>query len=280
MKQKVLAAALALCLCVTPALAAGPSFSDVPADHWAYSFVEAAAERGWISGYEDGTFGVDDQITYAQLATMLTRAYYGDELAAYAAPSGAWYASFCGVAEAAGLFVGTLAAGAAQEDAVVNQPVTRYELAQIVDNVLADQDAAVEYDAAAVQAGIADWSAIPANYHSAVLAANAAGVISSVDSQGTFGGSAPMTRAQAAVVMTRLSEAVSAGAGTAAVPSGPQEPETPVKTSGTYVGSVDSDKYHVPGCRFADKILPENEIWFDTEEEAQAAGYSPCGVCQ
>lgn len=280
MKQKVLAAALALCLCATPALAAGPSFSDVPADHWAYSFVETAAENGWISGYEDGTFGVDDQITYAQLATMLTRAYYGDELAAYAAPSGAWYASFCGVAEAAGLFVGTLAAGAAQEDAVVNQPVSRYELAQIVDNVLTDQGAAVEYDAAAVQAGIADWSAIPANYHSAVLAANAAGVISSVDSQGTFGGSAPMTRAQAAVVMTRLSEAVSAGAGTSTVPSGSQEPETPVKTSGTYVGSVDSDKYHVPGCRFADKILPENEIWFDTEEEAQAAGYSPCGVCQ
>ena len=58
------------------------------------------------------------------------------------------------------------------------------------------------------------------------------------------------------------------------------DPETPVKTDGTYVGSVDSDKYHIPGCRFAEKILPENEIWFDTVEEAQAAGYSPCGVCQ
>lgn len=70
----------------------------------------------------------------------------------------------------------------------------------------------------------------------------------------------------------------------------PQEPvqETPedtvehppVQSTGVYVGSVDSDKYHIPGCRHAEKILPENEIWFDTEEEASAAGYSPCGTCK
>lgn len=61
-----------------------------------------------------------------------------------------------------------------------------------------------------------------------------------------------------------------------------QEPtaDPPVQSAGTYVGSLDSDKYHNPGCRFAENILPENEIWFDTEEEAQAAGYEPCGVCQ
>lgn len=53
----------------------------------------------------------------------------------------------------------------------------------------------------------------------------------------------------------------------------------PVKTSGTYVGSIESDKYHNPGCRFAEAISPENEIWFDTAQEAQAQGYSPCGVC-
>ena len=47
-----------------------------------------------------------------------------------------------------------------------------------------------------------------------------------------------------------------------------------------YVGSIDSDKYHSPGCRWVKKILPENEIWFATKEEAAAAGYSPCGTCQ
>ncbi|NLK45021.1 MAG: hypothetical protein GX300_11590 [Tissierellia bacterium] len=54
---------------------------------------------------------------------------------------------------------------------------------------------------------------------------------------------------------------------------------TPVKTEGKYVGSIDSDKYHYPSCRHAKNIASYNEIWFDTIEEAQSLGYSPCGVC-
>lgn len=54
---------------------------------------------------------------------------------------------------------------------------------------------------------------------------------------------------------------------------------TSQKSSDVYVGSIDSDKYHNPGCRFAKEILPENEIWFDSIEDAQNSGYSPCGVC-
>ena len=57
----------------------------------------------------------------------------------------------------------------------------------------------------------------------------------------------------------------------------PNDPD--VKDSGQYVGSLESDKYHLPGCRFAEKISEGNEIWFDTEEEAITAGYKPCGVC-
>lgn len=52
-----------------------------------------------------------------------------------------------------------------------------------------------------------------------------------------------------------------------------------VKKSGKYVGSLDSDKYHYRDCRFAEKILPENEIWFDTVEEAESMDYDACGVC-
>jgi len=50
-------------------------------------------------------------------------------------------------------------------------------------------------------------------------------------------------------------------------------------TEGQFVGSTKSDKYHYPSCRWAEKILPENEIWFASAEEARAAGYVPCGVC-
>lgn len=54
----------------------------------------------------------------------------------------------------------------------------------------------------------------------------------------------------------------------------------PVSSQGKYVGSDDSDKYHYPSCRFAKEILPENEIWFDSEEDARSEGYVPCGVCK
>ena len=54
---------------------------------------------------------------------------------------------------------------------------------------------------------------------------------------------------------------------------------TTATTGGKFVGSTKSDKYHYPSCRWAEKILPENKIWFASSEEARAAGYVPCGVC-
>lgn len=57
-------------------------------------------------------------------------------------------------------------------------------------------------------------------------------------------------------------------------------PEKAVEsTEGAYVGSVNSNKYHKPNCRWAKKIKPENEIWFASKEEAEEAGYIPCKVC-
>lgn len=49
--------------------------------------------------------------------------------------------------------------------------------------------------------------------------------------------------------------------------------------SGYYLGSLESDKYHDFECRAAANILLENEVWFESEEAARAAGYSRCGIC-
>lgn len=46
---------------------------------------------------------------------------------------------------------------------------------------------------------------------------------------------------------------------------------------GTFVGSVNSDKYHWPDCPWAKKISQENQVWFSSENEAQTAGYIRCG---
>jgi len=62
------------------------------------------------------------------------------------------------------------------------------------------------------------------------------------------------------------------------------QPETPTQepeqSSGKYVGSIKSDKYHYPSCSAAKKILPENLIWFDSAADAQSQGYTPCGICE
>lgn len=56
--------------------------------------------------------------------------------------------------------------------------------------------------------------------------------------------------------------------------------KTNTQNASKYVGSVNSDKYHKPFCRWAEKILPANEVWFSSKAEAEAAGYQPCKVCK
>jgi len=51
------------------------------------------------------------------------------------------------------------------------------------------------------------------------------------------------------------------------------------ENKGEYVGSINGSAYHLPWCPGAQKILPKNEVWFDTIEEAASAGYHPAGNC-
>lgn len=45
-----------------------------------------------------------------------------------------------------------------------------------------------------------------------------------------------------------------------------------------FVGSKNSDKYHLPDCQWAKRIKKENQIWFSSRQEAENKGYSP-GSC-
>ena len=45
-------------------------------------------------------------------------------------------------------------------------------------------------------------------------------------------------------------------------------------------GSKNSNKYHYPTCRWAQKIYPNNLVKFNSPEEATKAGYVPCKVCK
>ena len=41
--------------------------------HWAAGYIEDAARYGWVVGYGDGTFHADDEITRAEVVTIVNR---------------------------------------------------------------------------------------------------------------------------------------------------------------------------------------------------------------
>jgi len=54
----------------------------------------------------------------------------------------------------------------------------------------------------------------------------------------------------------------------------------PKNTETVYVGSKNSDKYHLPWCSGAKQIAEANKVFFNTKAEAEAAGYTPAANCK
>jgi hypothetical protein len=201
------------------------TFSDVPSSHWSYSYVERAAENGWVSGVGNGLYGVDRQVTYGELALMLGRSVYPELIDWYGGDPAevAWYVPCLAVMAGMGLDNGTPLDNGFEEVAL--QPINRYNMAQILYNFLKDGGKVPSYNAAAVQASIGDWSSVPSNYQDALMAVVSASIITGVDSNGTFNGNGLMTRGQAAVVMCRMFEVIKTGEVVAPVePTKPADP--------------------------------------------------------
>lgn len=49
------------------------TFTDVPTDYWAYSFIMAVREKNIIGGYPDGTFRPGNQIMRSEAAVMISK---------------------------------------------------------------------------------------------------------------------------------------------------------------------------------------------------------------
>ncbi len=50
-------------------------FSDVDEKHWAAQYICAAKKAGWVSGYSDGTFRLNETITASEASKILVNAY-------------------------------------------------------------------------------------------------------------------------------------------------------------------------------------------------------------
>lgn len=65
-------------LCMSSSL--GATFQDTEG-HWAEAYIQLAADNHLVSGYEDGNFLPNRQVTGAEFAVMVTNAFYSEELA-------------------------------------------------------------------------------------------------------------------------------------------------------------------------------------------------------
>jgi hypothetical protein len=72
---------------VAPMVAPAPSFaqtatsfSDVQSNYWAAQFIQSLAQRGVIAGFPDGSFRPDEQVTRAQFAAMLNKAFQKNQV--------------------------------------------------------------------------------------------------------------------------------------------------------------------------------------------------------
>lgn len=54
----------------------------------------------------------------------------------------------------------------------------------------------------------------------------------------------------------------------------------PYALTAEFWASKNSNKYHYPDCKWAQKIKSENLVKFKTPEDAIKAGYVPCKVCK
>jgi len=59
----------------------------------------------------------------------------------------------------------------------------------------------------------------------------------------------------------------------------PAEPRAAVQQVEVWA-SRQSDKYHLPSCRWAKRIAPGNLVKFRSVKETKRSGYKPCGVCK
>ncbi|WP_339279229.1 S-layer homology domain-containing protein [Paenibacillus sp. FSL W8-1187] len=189
----------------TPAPSALPSatpapapIKDVPATHWASASIRQAIQLGIAQGYEDGSFRPDASVSRAELAVLLARALQlpsagGQAAFKDAAQIPAWArGSIAGAAEAG--LIGGYEDGSFRPD----RAVTRAELA-----VLAAKAAGLS-PAAGARPDYADLASIPAWARPSVAALQQAGLMGGIGGD-RFAPTAPVTRAQAAALLVRLS---------------------------------------------------------------------------
>ena len=206
MKKKILATFLSAVTLVSCGSALAANYSDVNQSAWYSSYVNKISELNAFSGYEDGTFRPDNQITQEEFIKTVVCLICG-ELNESNAPTvkntwnskwSSWAVPYLDKAFELGLIT--------EQDTMfklVGIPCNRGEMAKVITR-------AVEYlkedsvaDTSTYITKLKDYSRMKEEYKPYVLQAYAKGILSGYD-DGTFRDDGLLTRAEASSVLVRL----------------------------------------------------------------------------
>lgn len=172
-------------------------FSDVPKNHWAYSDIKKCVEMGLFEGYEDGRFYPDHTLTRAEFTVLLAKAsnariQSGMETGFVDVAATDWYSGYINYGKAYlkgknGMFYPM-------------EGATREDVCAAVLNILGFTNISV--DETALYA-FSDGNSIQPQNRQAVAFALSIELISGF-SDGSFRPQEAITRAQAAVVLSKL----------------------------------------------------------------------------
>ncbi|OMF37787.1 hypothetical protein BK133_04450 [Paenibacillus sp. FSL H8-0548] len=184
-----------LFLSLNVAFGAEESFLSDIEGTWAESQISDWVGKGYVTGYEDGSFKPNNTITRAEFIALINRSYGFTETADVFfsdVASSSWIYTEVSKAIKAGYIKGY-----ANGTFGANKPISRQEAAVIVDRLLS----LTKTDSAA--ASFTDSSSIASWAKEAVDAAVANGILQGYANGANFKPNQPLTRAEAVVVLYR-----------------------------------------------------------------------------
>lgn len=206
-----------LCLTMGSASVFAAQFTDIEDEKysWAKPYIEDMADKGYITGYEDGTFQPDKEVSKLEGIAMFARSMgvkdeanavalqkardtYDELLLQYSLSWGQdelAYLLYKGVFDTSDLNTYIMD--------VKNEPMKRYEAAIIITKAMYGEEEALEN--AGVVLDYADAKEIPTNALGYVAYASEQGIMNGMD-DGSFSPFTPVSRAQMAVMLARVAQ--------------------------------------------------------------------------
>lgn len=178
------------------------NFTDINQGDWYKKTISYLASRGGISGYPDGSFKPDSNITKAEfLKTLISSLGYKD----IKSTTGHWAKGYIEKAEELQIIEKSWLKD-------IDKPISRYEMARIISNTLSFRQESTPANLEIYSNFIADYDNIPSLYRGetngkslqeSVLESYVKGIVTGYPN-GTFQGVRPLTRAEASTVIVRV----------------------------------------------------------------------------